>query len=308
MLRARLRERRVLRRDVRAAELLDQAGVPVRLARQRVDGDLEPAQPRDERGEEADRARAEDARAARLPDQDPALDLEGVVDALLGHGRRLEQHADLDEVGREREDEAVILDVVLGQVPVQEVDPALEVHVVGGEVLQPDLPVDRRAGPAHGRDHVRPGADRRRHVRPDLDDLAEALVAGDEEVVPGRRGAVLGRVDLLVGSVDADAKHLHLHAAAVRNVLDARLRDLAEVHRVGLPWMNGDGFHVAIEPRRAGSLQPGTASGYAGGAGAGAEIFASRCSIEDLQAGPRLWSPAPGPVKPAAVACSRDGL
>ena len=84
--------------------------------------------------------------------------------------------------------------------------PALVVHVVGREVLEADLPVDRRAGPADARDDVRAGADRRGDVRADLDDLAEALVAGDEVVVAGRRGAVFGGVDLLVGAVDADAR------------------------------------------------------------------------------------------------------
>ena len=146
----------------------------------------------------------------------------------------------------------------------EQVDPALEVDVVGGEVLQADLPVDRRARPAHGGDDVGAGPDRRRDVGPDLDHLAEALVAGDEEVVAGRRGPVLGRVDLLVGAVDADAKHLHLHAAAVRDLVDAGLRDLPEMNRVRASWMNGDGFHAATDPHRRRSLQRVSPEGRSG--------------------------------------------
>ena len=86
---------------------------------------------------------AEHAGAPRLPDLQAPLDLEGVVDALLGDGGRLEQHADLGEARGQREDVLEILDVVLGQVAVQQVDPALVVDVVGREVLQADLPVDR---------------------------------------------------------------------------------------------------------------------------------------------------------------------
>ena len=51
-------ECRVLRRDVDAAELLDQLGVAVRLAWQRIDRELEPAQTRDEGGQQPDDADA----------------------------------------------------------------------------------------------------------------------------------------------------------------------------------------------------------------------------------------------------------
>jgi len=172
--------------------LLDELGVTIGLLRQRVDGQLQPTQPRDKGGQQADGARAENARALRLPDLQAPLDLVGVVDALLGDGRRLEQHADLGEARGEREDVLVFLDVVLGQVPMQEVDPALVVDVVGGEVLEPDLAVDGRAGAAHGGDDVGARLDGEGDVRADLDDLAEAFVAGDEVVVAGRCGAVLG--------------------------------------------------------------------------------------------------------------------
>src|SRR5205823_10191484 len=66
-----------------------------------------------------------------------------------GDGRRLEQHAVLAQRLGQREDVLVVLDVVLGQVAVQQVDPTLEVDVVGREVLQADLPVERGARPPH---------------------------------------------------------------------------------------------------------------------------------------------------------------
>src|SRR2546430_4511174 len=113
-----------------------------------------------------------------------------------------------DVCSSDLEDEVGVLDVPLRQVAVAQVDPALEVDVVGREVLEADLPVDRRARPPHARDDVAAGADRVGHVRPDLDDAAEVLVPDDEEVVAGRRVAVLGLVDLLVGAVDADAQDL----------------------------------------------------------------------------------------------------
>src|SRR5262249_10246620 len=104
--------------------------------------------------------------------------------------------------------------------------------------------VDRRSRPAHARHDVRAGLDRRRNVRADFDDDAEAFVTCDEELVAGRSRAVLGSVDLLVGSIDADAKHLDENAAAVGDVGTAGLRDLPEVNRAGSPWMTGDCFHA----------------------------------------------------------------
>jgi hypothetical protein len=168
----------------------------------------------------------------------------------LGDGRRLEQDPHLCERRRQREDVLVVLDVVLGEVPVQEVDPALVIDVVGGVVLQTDLPVDRRARPADACDDIGARRDRRRDVRPDLDDPPEALVPGDEVVVAGRCGAVLGGVDLLVRAVDAHAEHLDLHPAPVGDVVDVRLRDLPEVDRVGRSWMYGDGSHTASVSQR----------------------------------------------------------
>src|SRR5439155_16851722 len=102
-------ECRVLRRDVDPAELLDQLGVAVRLAWQRIDRELEPAEARGEGGQETDGAGAEDAGAARLPDLEAALDLVGVVDPLLDDGSRLEQDAHLGEGRGEREDVLVVL-------------------------------------------------------------------------------------------------------------------------------------------------------------------------------------------------------
>src|SRR5207248_4897914 len=68
--------------------------------------------------------------------------------------------------------------------------------------------------------------------------------------VAGRGGAVLGRVDLLVGAVDADAQHLYADAAPVRDLVDGRPRDVLEVDRAGLPRMDGDRLHAGLSTRQ----------------------------------------------------------
>jgi hypothetical protein len=76
----------------------------------------------------------------------------------------------------QRNDVLRILHVVLGQITVALVDPALGVDVVGRHVLEPDLVVDAVARAADGCDHERAGFDRARDVGTDLDDAAEAFV------------------------------------------------------------------------------------------------------------------------------------
>jgi hypothetical protein len=96
----------------------------------------------------------------------------------------------------------VVLDVELGQVAVAEVDATLEVDIVGRHIVGADAVIDAAArSPHRGHDEVtRPEFG---HVRADGFDLAEVLVADDQEVVALRRLTVLGGVDLLVRAVDA---------------------------------------------------------------------------------------------------------
>ena len=139
----------------------------------------------------------------------------------------------------------------------EQVDSALVVDVVRGEVLEADLPIDARAGPTDARDDVSTGHDRIGHVRPDLLDDAEVLVADDQEVGARRGCTVLGGVDLLVRAVDADAEDANEHAPVLRDVLDRRLRNVFEMDRAGLAGRDRDRLHGAIVSPFEAPLQSG---------------------------------------------------
>ena len=126
-----------------------------------------------------------------------------------------------------------------------QVDAALEVGVVGGHVVGADEVVETLAGAPHRRHHVIAGTELGDVLAHRLDP-PEALVTRDQEVVSLGGRAVLGRVDLLVGPVDADAQHLDEHPAPARDVAHARLGELGEVHRVGTPGEHRDGFHELL--------------------------------------------------------------
>jgi hypothetical protein len=128
---------------------------------------------------------------------------------------------------------------------VQEVDAAFVVRVVRRHVLKPDLVVDRVARPAHSGDDEPSRLDRARDVRPHLEHAPEVLVPDDEEVVAGRRHAVLRLVDLLVRSVHPDPQHLDEDAAAARHVVDGRLREVGNVDRHRPARMDGYRLHAA---------------------------------------------------------------
>src|SRR5829696_8239419 len=261
---SRVRDGRVLCADVARAELLDQLAVAVRRCPPRQARHVEPAQAEQERGEQPDRSGADHRGLARLPDLQPALDLVGLVDTLLGNGRWLEQHTDLAQRVWKGHDPAGILDVLLGQVAVEEVDPTLVVDVVRGEVLEPDPVVDAVARPPHCRDDVTSRPDRVRDVRPDLEHATEALVAGNQKALAGRRFTVLGRVDLLVRPVDADAEDLHQHAPTVLDHFHPRLWDVLEMHRVRSARIDGDRLHAAPFARRSALQSPREVVRYGG--------------------------------------------
>ncbi|HZF57568.1 MAG TPA: hypothetical protein VEZ19_03735 [Rubrobacter sp.] len=71
-------------------------------------------------------------------------------------------------------------------------------------------------------------------------------MAGDQKVVALRGRTVLAGVDLPVCPVHPDAQYLDEYAAPVGNVLDARLRQVCEVHAVGLTGEDGDRFHPEL--------------------------------------------------------------
>jgi hypothetical protein len=179
----------------------------------------------------------------RLPHLDPSLDLEGLGDPLLHHGRGLQQHPDLPQPARHQHQAVHVLHVGLGQEPVDQVDPMLVVAVVRGEVGQADLVVDAVPCLADDGDHV---VARRQlgHVRADLPHHAEPLVAEDEVVVAGRRGAVVPGIDLLVRPVQADPQDVDLDPPAARHVVERRLRMVvADAGAVRGPRDDGERFH-----------------------------------------------------------------
>ena len=218
MLARAVEDRQVGRRLVARADGLDQVRVEVGLAGEAEGRHVEPAQPQHERRQDADRPRPHDRGPPRAPHAQPPLDLVRLGDALLDHGERLEEHADLAQPPRDLHDELGVVDVVLGEVPVAQVDPALEVDVVGGHVVGADQVVEARARPADGGHDVVAGL-HLGHVLPDRLDPAEPFVADDQEVMPVGGGAVLRRVDLLVRPVDADAQDLDEDAPAAGDVV-----------------------------------------------------------------------------------------
>ncbi len=173
------------------------------------------------------------------------MNLERLRDPLLDHRAGLKQHADLAQLARDLDDVLGIVDVVLGEVAVAKVDASLEVDIVGRHVIGADRVVQAVAWTAHGRDHE---VSRRElgHVRANLFDHAEALVPKHEVVVAGRRLSIERGVDLLVGTVDADAQHLHEHAASTRDIGDARLFDLAQMGGAGTAGGDADRFHLEL--------------------------------------------------------------
>ena len=70
----------------------------------------------------------------------------------------------------------------------------------------------------------------------------------DQKLVAGRRRPEESLDDLPVRPAHADAEHVDQHPAAVGDVLDARLRDLAEMERAGFAGDDGDRTHLEIIP------------------------------------------------------------
>ena len=200
-------ERRLDRGDVARAETTHVRGpLPVRrLAR--VDGRVVAVADGAHRGEQADRAGAEDQRLLehRLPGETL---FEGAdLDHPLGDDRqRLDQDADVGQSGRHGNQVLLLLDEELGQEPVGSLDPALEELVRGAEVLAAGA-ARAAAGVAARVAHHRHGqlaALEMTDLTAELDHLAERLVSEDEVVRTRRRLAVGEGGDLSIGAADAD--------------------------------------------------------------------------------------------------------
>src|SRR5262249_17493052 len=76
----------------------------------------------------------------------------------------------------------------------------------------------------------------------------KALVSDDQEVESSGRRAVLGRVDFLVGTVDAHAEYLDQDAAAARDVVHGGFRQVRAVDAVRFARNDGDSFHERRPP------------------------------------------------------------
>jgi hypothetical protein len=127
---------------------------------------------------------------------------------------------------------------------VDEADAVLVVGVIGRHVGEADRVVDAFARLPDDRHDVVTGRQLAHRVACFLDD-PEALVAEHEEVITGRGGTVLPRVDLAVGAVEPDAEDLYQHATTIGDRVDARLRDVREVCRVRLTWVDRYRLHPA---------------------------------------------------------------
>ena len=216
--------------------------------------DVDPAELEHHRGEQPDLARAEDEGPPGVPDLEPLLRQERLLDRLGADAGRLGEDAEVLQVLRDLHDVLGVVDEGLGQVAVAEVDPPLVVDLLAGDVVPPDLVEDRaarpsdRAGDVVARLHLG-------HLVAHLEHLPEALVADDEVVAPGGGVAVEGLVDLAVGGVDPDLEHLHQDGAPFGDGADVRMRlvgqlrgrDVPQVDAVRLAGEDGDGFHRGVD-------------------------------------------------------------
>src|SRR2546421_6454940 len=110
-----------------------------------------------------------------------------------------------------------------------QVDAALEVGVVRSHVVGADLIVETRTRAAHGESNIVAGL-KLSNVRANVFHTAKTLMSDNQIVAAVRRGPIFGGIDFLVRAVDTDAKNLHEHAASIRNVGNAWLRDFRQVH------------------------------------------------------------------------------
>ena len=140
---------------------------------------------------------------SRVPDLQPLLGEKRLFDRLGANARRLGEDAEMLEVLRHLHDVFGVVDEVLGQIPMAEVDSALVVNLVAGDVVPADQVEDRLTRPAD-----RAGDKIARSDFSDLvshlDDLPEALVPDHQVLAAGWGVAVESLVDLAIGRVDAD--------------------------------------------------------------------------------------------------------
>ena len=187
---------------------------------------------------------------------------ERLLDRLRANARRFGQDAEVRQPRGNPDDVLGVIDEVFGQEAVAEVDAALVVDLLPGEIVAPDLVVNGSTRPPdRARDKV--AGLHLGHPVAHLHDLPEALMADDQVLAPRRRVAVERLVDLSIRSVDTDLEHLHPHGPALRDLTDVRMRligqlrfgNLSQVDAVRLPGQDGNGFHRVGPPGM--GFQPG---------------------------------------------------
>src|SRR5206468_10110708 len=138
--------------------------------------DLEAPHSERQCGEKADGPGAENRRALRPPDLQPTLGFVRLDDAFLDDRSRFEQHFHMPQSLRDLHHVLRIFHKVLSKISVAEIDPALEVHLVGGHVVLADLVVKAAPRASHGRHDVIARLEFR-DVLANLDDATETLMA-----------------------------------------------------------------------------------------------------------------------------------
>src|SRR4029079_11647277 len=103
---------------------------------------LQPFKSQDQSGKQTNRSRTHYCCTLWFPYFQAALNLVCLSNSFLDDGCRLEQHSDFLQTSRYLHDEFSVVDVVLTQITVTQVDPALEVRVVGRHVVCADEVVD----------------------------------------------------------------------------------------------------------------------------------------------------------------------
>ncbi len=128
----------------------------------------------------------------------------GLLNRFLRHAHRLHENADFFQVLRHADDVFRFVHNVPGQETMPEINPPLEVSVVGRHVIRANLVVEAPTGAAHGQGYIISRFELS-DIRPYGFDTPKTLVADDQIIVPGRGCAILGGVYLFVGAVHAHA-------------------------------------------------------------------------------------------------------
>src|SRR5438876_140396 len=172
----------------------------------------------------------------------PILDFICLVNSLLADRRRFEQNSHLFLSLRKLDDELCVINVIFGQVPMAQIDPALVIRVVCRHIVGADEVVDALSRTANGRDHI---ISRLKFcdVRRDGFDPSKTFVANNQVVESRGRCAVFGGIDFLVGAIDADSQDLHEHASAVRDLVERRFRRICKMDAARFARKYADCFH-----------------------------------------------------------------